>query len=411
MHRLSMFLGTRRIRPVPARECNTGDDEGWNAVGVWEVTRLDRELEATLGARPRNPAACADVLARAAFACRTDPIAAKRWVEAELLDELVDCYDALGRYDEAITVMRRALQVGWSGEPDGRCRIAELLMRDGRVERATEIWEQVKVDTPDDVWLYNNAGLEYADIGDHDTALRWLTQGLQLAMTTDDPEGLVDQLADLRAESLAELGLPDDDELQRQAAAFTPGPAPRHRRPIGDPRRPSPPDRGDAPPALFAQPLPEWAGKALTSATPIASPAISAGPSAPKPPVALALAWFPASDYPQALTRWPELATEGTAKGARDHADYNRAFQRTLQDYADAGTTRLFIAPLRLEPYLDWCTQQDRDPALSGSRASYAGTLAQRRDPSLIAWPPERNQRCWCGSSRKYKQCCGSVRT
>ena len=37
---------------------------------------------------------------------------AKRWVEAELLDELVDCYEALGRVDEAITVMRRALQVG-----------------------------------------------------------------------------------------------------------------------------------------------------------------------------------------------------------------------------------------------------------------------------------------------------------
>jgi len=57
-------------------------------VGVREVTRLDRELEETLGARPRDPAACADVLARAAFACRTDPAAAKRWVEAELLDDV-----------------------------------------------------------------------------------------------------------------------------------------------------------------------------------------------------------------------------------------------------------------------------------------------------------------------------------
>ena len=203
-------------------------------MGVRDVARLDRELEATLGARPRDPAACADVLARAAFACRTDPIAAQRWVEAELLDELVDCYETLGRYDEAITVMRRALQVGWSGEPDGRCRIAELLMRDGRVDQATEIWEQVKVDTPDDVWLYNNAGLEYADIDDHHTALQWLTQGLQLAMATGDPEDLVDQLADLRADSLAELGLPDD-ELQQQAASFVPSPGPRPHRPIRDP--------------------------------------------------------------------------------------------------------------------------------------------------------------------------------
>ena len=58
--------------------------------------------------------------------------------------------------------------------------------------------------------------------------LRWLTQGLQLAMATGDPEDLVDQLAELRAESLSELGLPDDDELQQQAASFV-APAARHR--------------------------------------------------------------------------------------------------------------------------------------------------------------------------------------
>jgi tetratricopeptide (TPR) repeat protein len=388
--------------------------KGRNAVGVRDVALLDRELEATLGARPRDPAACADALERAAFACRTDPAAAERWVEAELLDELVNCYEALGRYDEAITVMRRALQVGWSGQPDGRCRIAELLMRDGRVEQATEIWEQVRVDTPDDVWLYNNAGLEYADIGDHDTALRWLTQGLQLAIATNDPEGLVDQLADLRADSLAELGLPDDDELQQQAASFVPDPTPRHHRPIRDPRRPSPTDRTQTPPALFAQPLSERVGSPRASAEPNAAPSFPARPSAPTtaatPPIALALAWFPAADYPQALTRWPELTTEGAAKGAKDHTDYNRALQRTLQDYTAAGAGRLFIAPLHIEPYLDWCTQQERDPALPGSRANYAASLAHQRDPSLIAWPPERNQRCWCESGRKYKQCCGSVR-
>ncbi|TDC03308.1 SEC-C metal-binding domain-containing protein, partial [Actinomadura bangladeshensis] len=25
-----------------------------------------------------------------------------------------------------------------------------------------------------------------------------------------------------------------------------------------------------------------------------------------------------------------------------------------------------------------------------------------------LAWPPERNAPCWCGSGRKYKKCCGS---
>ena len=25
-----------------------------------------------------------------------------------------------------------------------------------------------------------------------------------------------------------------------------------------------------------------------------------------------------------------------------------------------------------------------------------------------LPWPPQRNQRCWCGSDRKYKKCCGA---
>jgi len=308
--------------------------------------------------------------------------------------------------------MRRALEIGWHGEPDGRCRIAELLMRDGRVVEATEIWQEVKVDTPDDVWLYNNAGLEYADIDDHDTALRWLTQGLQLAMTTGDPEGLVDQLADLRADSLTELGRPDDDPLQQQAASFIAHPPPPQHRPICVPGKPAAAALDDAAPALFEQPLLEPAIDPWATTRALGMPPTPTGQSAPPmattQPVVLALAWFPAVDYPQAMARWPELATEGSAKGAKDHADYNRALQRTLQDYADAGTSRLFIAPLHLEPYLAWCAEHNRDPATA--RAGYSASLAQRRDPSLIAWPPQRNQRCWCGSGRKYKQCCGSVR-
>jgi uncharacterized protein YchJ len=26
-----------------------------------------------------------------------------------------------------------------------------------------------------------------------------------------------------------------------------------------------------------------------------------------------------------------------------------------------------------------------------------------------VAWPPERNTPCWCGSGTKYKKCCGTV--
>jgi uncharacterized protein YecA (UPF0149 family) len=29
-----------------------------------------------------------------------------------------------------------------------------------------------------------------------------------------------------------------------------------------------------------------------------------------------------------------------------------------------------------------------------------------RTQPTLIRWPPTRTAPCWCGSGRKYKQCC-----
>ena len=60
------------------------------------------------------------------------------------------------------------------------------------------------------MWLYNNAGLEYAAIGEHEIALGWLTNGLELAVRTGDPERLVGQLRALRAESLAALGRQPD---------------------------------------------------------------------------------------------------------------------------------------------------------------------------------------------------------
>ena len=147
-----------------------------------------------------------------------------------------------------------------------------------------------------------------------------------------------------------------------------------------------------------------WAGAVIVPPPDGQAPPLFAGD-----PVTLALAWFPEDDYPLALARWPELTTEGAAKDAKDHADYNRALQRTLQGYADAGDSRLFIAPIRIPAYLAWCQQHDRDPATA--RAGYSADLARRGDPSLIAWPPGRNQRCWCGSGRKYKQCCGTART
>ncbi len=63
------------------------------------------------------------------------------------------------------------------------------------------------------------AGIGYADIGDHAGALAWLTTGLELALRTGDPEPALERLRPLRASCLSALGHPSDEIQERAAQA------------------------------------------------------------------------------------------------------------------------------------------------------------------------------------------------
>jgi tetratricopeptide (TPR) repeat protein len=282
-------------------------------------------------------------------------------------------YQALGRWNDALAAADAAVEAGLDMQPDPRCLRADILMRAGRTAEAEPIWAAVRADTPDDVWLYNNAGLEYADIGDHRTALEWLTDGLRLALRTSDPERLVDQLADLRQASLHSLGQPAD-ALQEQATTF-----------------------------LRAQ---EQARQERSAPTEQRAPEPTGGGIG-----AVALAWLPTGDYEQAVTLWPDFAGSDRVAGPGGplpHPQYCRTLQQILGEYAEAGTPGLVIAPVRVAPFTAWCADGGQQPDSPGARAEYAAHLAAKGDPALIAWPPGRNQPCWCGSGRKYKKCCAA---
>lgn len=125
----------------------------------------------------------------------------------------------------------------------------------------------------------------------------------------------------------------------------------------------------------------------------------------------VALAWLPAGDYEQAVTLWPDFAASDRVAGPDGplpHARYCRTLQKILIEYAEAGAPGLAIAPMRVAPFTAWCADEGQQPDSAEARAQYAAHLAVRRDPALIAWPPGRNQPCWCGSGRKYKKCCAA---
>jgi tetratricopeptide (TPR) repeat protein len=339
---------------------------------IVEVGELEDELNRVLSASPRHAGAAAQVLERAVAVCRADP-EARGWFDLPgLLDELAEVYQELDRVDDALATMQAAIQAGYDGVPDPRCRLAEIMIRAGRTDPAAEIYAQVKADTPDDVWLYNSAGLEYAAAGDPKRALDWLTEGLRLALDDGDPENLVGQLRALRREQLGELGY-ELDALDTQAERFlTQRP---HRRPVGD----------SVPPA------PSW---------PLAGPSRSGTRSR----VALSLTWFPADQFDQALRTWPDLSQDWDST---DYSDYTHRLERHLHEIDAARTADLWIAPIQIEPFQRWCQSTHRDPATASARADYAAERTRIGAPELISWPPARNAHCWCGTGRKYKKCCG----
>lgn len=333
------------------------------------VDRLERELDAAASAQPRDSARYAAVLKRAVKPCREDPRVADALDLPDLYYQLAMEYETQGRGEDALVAADAAVGAGVRSSPDPRCLRAEILMRAGRVAEAEPIWSAVLADTPDDVWLYNNAGLEYAHAGDHEAALAWLTQGLQLALRTDDPERLVDQLSDLRQQSLDNLGRPAD-ALQERAAEFLRATQPA--------------------PSVPEEPTPEH-------------------PS--DPGYTVALAWLPAGDYEKALQLWPELATGAPVAGPdgpRPHALYCRAMQQRLVELAQSGMGALTVAPVRVAPFTAWCAEHGEQPGAE-ARATYAAHLAAAGDPGVVAWPPGRNEPCWCGSGRKYKKCCAAL--
>ncbi|WP_327047615.1 SEC-C metal-binding domain-containing protein [Microbispora sp. NBC_01189] len=100
--------------------------------------------------------------------------------------------------------------------------------------------------------------------------------------------------------------------------------------------------------------------------------------------------------------------TRGVAESLLDatfpleHEDHRRELQDSLRTNAELG--KVFVVTLSVEGIRAYAEETGEDPARRSTRLAYVGTVDTRDD---VAWPPERNAPCWCGSTRKYKKCCG----
>lgn len=238
-------------------------------------------------------------------------------------------------------------------------------MRAGRDEEADEAWAQAEREDPRNPWVISAAGDAYTRVGLYRKALPWQTKGLELTLAAGEQEGeLAWYLTGERGETMDVLGLEPDD-LQLRAEELI--------------------ERQEQDREAELEFLRKWNQ-----------------PKTVAPEQAyIGLAWFPPDQYPRALQTWPSFA-EDYEHGP--YAAYCARLELLLRDLRSQGVRRLALTPITIDDYLAWCANHDRDPEQSDTRASYATTLVEH--DVVHAWPPERNEPCWCGSERKYKKCC-----
>jgi tetratricopeptide (TPR) repeat protein len=345
------------------------------------------------------------------------PCAHHQVVAYEVWDDIHQVARRAGDYDAAIDAKRTAIDLGYRSHPDPEADIAECHLDAGRRAEADRIFAELRARAPDDAWLYNAAGFSYAHAGDDREAERWLRDGIAVALRTGDPDQVVMQLLDLLDRSLRVLGEEPDAELTRRVEAFCeewePVDEPRSWGDVGfEEERPCgycgfDPERSYAEmderarrnrKRILREEQPEVFAR--LEALPTFEPPRARLHHAPN----LSVAWFPASEWEIALERWTDLLDDLP----REHAAYSHEIEARMKRIARAMPGQpLHVSPLTVDALIAHAALEDQNPGTAEARASYAAEVV--RTAAARAWPPGRNDPCWCGSGRKYKQCCGPV--
>lgn len=87
------------------------------------------------------------------------------------------------------------------------------------------------------------------------------------------------------------------------------------------------------------------------------------------------------------------------------HADYCRRLEGHAKWMRRHGVVVRAMSPIVVDGFVAWCDERGEDP--ENARASYAAEVLAAGE--ALAWPPGRNEPCWCGAQRKYKKCCEPV--
>ncbi|WP_330466034.1 SEC-C domain-containing protein [Micromonospora zamorensis] len=111
------------------------------------------------------------------------------------------------------------------------------------------------------------------------------------------------------------------------------------------------------------------------------------------------LLFWPQAEFNALLLRWPALADSYPASWDEHRAQTERA----LVDASGLGGADLGVVIGSVAGLSAFAEREGSDPTDEETQDEYADSLT---GPDLRAWPPGRNDACWCGSGAKYKKCC-----
>ena len=264
--------------------------------------------------------------------------------EIDALEARIDALEQSGRYDEAIGVLGELEQL--SGE-DQRWHVAWMHVLAGRRRDADAIWAALERERPGDPAVPFLAGSAHAEADEPEVAAELFGQALQMALHGGSDGETLRQILQERGEALRQAGLEPGaiDELARRALARA---------------------------------------AAQGVDTPVASP------------------YFPAEEFAKAVEAWPGFAEDWRADG---HAAYAHELDQRLRAVSGQAPRHPVIVPLTVEEVTASAVAHGVDADWAEARARAAYELAQ--EGRAVAWPPGRNDPCWCGSGKKYKKCCG----
>jgi tetratricopeptide (TPR) repeat protein len=124
--------------------------------------------------------------------------------------------------------------------------------------------------------------------------------------------------------------------------------------------------------------------------------------AAPAEDVRFALAFFPRGQHEAALARWPDLEDD-----LGDSDEYFGAMESRLRVLRSSSGRNPLLSPIEVDRFVAFAAEHGLDSGSGETRAHYSAELS--RLGRCVAWPPGRNDPCWCGSQRKYKRCCGAL--